>query len=368
MRMIYALVVAGLLFLAVGCGGDAATEDEYSPAPPPIYVSAPPSDGVQANFTVAELGDVIVRAGSFWEDWWYMRGPFSFSAGESVFVQSEGEPAGVGMGFTPLAGASGFETMDDVDMYLLQYFTAETLAGMPIPLREIDGVLHFADGRAGFPRFDWDSAEFSIIEQDGGRAVVEAVLLHGYFILAPGQHVMLQFYMEDGRIDGVVGGCLVTATLRDWNEPAAFAWESFSKELNDMTLFIDRAEHVNLGSFDALHHAYHGILWPAYGGGEEMVIWATQQIFDVELIYFENDWDAEAEELIFRVLRRYRIADTLLPGEGLNILGYSSLGTLPWSGISFIDAAGGGHHLAIHHDFSDSPHWYNMWNITGQMR
>lgn len=99
-----------------------------------------------------------------------------------------------------------------------------------------------------------------------------------------------------------------------------------------------------------------------------MIIWTTLPIYNALLIHFSNDWDEIADELIYILIETYGMTDALTPGEGLQIHNYSSLGTLPWSGISFYDERVERHFFAIHHDISDSPNWYMMWNFTSQMR
>jgi len=99
-----------------------------------------------------------------------------------------------------------------------------------------------------------------------------------------------------------------------------------------------------------------------------MLIVVTEPIFNVSLIRFECDWDNEAEEPTLILIESHDITDTLTPLDGLHIYGFMSRGTLPGSGISFYDAHGERHFFAIHHDYSDSPHVYMMWDITDQMR
>jgi len=165
-------------------------------------------------WTIEELGETITAAGIFWEDWWGFGGVFALSNSEqSVFVPTDAEHPGVGMGFTPFLPASGFVTLDDVRDHLLQFYTEDTadniIANYMI-FTEIDGVVHFADARYGMARPRWDDATFALIEQVGNRAVVEATFLHGGWHRgdwddAYPRRAIHRFVMIDGKIDVGLG-------------------------------------------------------------------------------------------------------------------------------------------------------------------
>ena len=61
------------------------------------------------------------------------------------------------------------------------------------------------------------------------------------------------------------------------------------------------------------------------------------------------------------------ITEVLQAGEGIVIRDYVSMGTLPWSAITFTTAPGERHFFAINHDNSDSPNRFMLLDITGEM-
>ena len=361
-KQLFLVLIAFAMFAFAACDRNGDTQE-------PTQNEDTPADTIGEQIPmppliIEELGSTIVAAGTFWEDWWGMRGIFGHF-GESVFIPTDGY--GSGMSYSQFLPASGFSTLDDINAYLLQLYTESALAAMYLPFREIDGVLHFADARYGALRPNWETATHTLIEQSDTRAVVETVV-YGYDHRGSGDEMpsaTLTITLIDGKIDSGLTNWIV-----DWNWNGvgsdAIIWEAFSAQLDDITLFIDRAENTVLESFDRLYSIDHSILWA--GDIEQMVIWATQPIFNASLIYFSNDWDEVAEDIIYILIETYGMADTLSPGEGLHIFNYVSRGTFPWSGISFCDAQGERHFFAINHDNSDSPHRYMMWNITDQMR
>jgi len=166
--LLAALLVAGL----VACG----TEPDE---PIEIYVRQIETENHVNEWTIEELGQVIVSAGNLWEDWWNLDGRFA----HIDFVDL---PEGLehrGMGMSVLLPASGFESLGDIRDYLLQFYTpawvdAELFGDFSVFV-EYDGVLYVDGTRAGFARPRWDDATHVLIEQDGSRAVVETTFLHG---------------------------------------------------------------------------------------------------------------------------------------------------------------------------------------------
>jgi hypothetical protein len=313
-----------------------------------------------APLTIEELGVTIVMVGEFWEDWWRFRGIFS-PVGDSVVIPTDEH--GSVMSYSRFFPASEMDSLDDIKNHMLWFYTENALAQNHLPFREIDGVLHFEDARYGALRPNWDTATHTLIEQAGNRAVVETKV-QGYDHRGSGDEMptaTLTITLIDGKIDNGLW-----SWVDFWGTDDAIIYEPFAASIGDTVLFINCAEHVVLESFDSLYAIDHSILWD--GDIEQLVIWATQPIYNASLIHFSNDWDEVAGEDVFILIGTHGIANTLTPGKGLHILNYVSRGTFPWSGISFYDAEGERHFLAINHDNSDSPHWYMMLNITEQMR
>jgi len=363
------LVLAAFVTIAlVACGGNNQESSQNEEIPPhvvseqleevPTVVVSEQS--LATPLTIEELGVTIVMVGEFWEDWWGLRGIFS-PVGDSVIIPTDEN--GSVMSYSRFFPASEMETLEDIKTHMLWFYTETALTQNHLPFREIDGVLHFADARYGELRPNWDTATHTLIEQIGNRSVVETKV-QGYDHRNSGDEMptaTLTIALIDGKIDSGLW-----SWVDFWGTTDAIIFEPFSTIVGDTTLFIDRAEHVVLESFDNLHEIDHSILWDGDIG--QIVIWATQSIFNASLIHFSNDWDEAAGENIYILIATHGVADTLTPGEGLHILNYVSTGTMPWSGISFYNAEGEHHFFAINHDNSDNPHWYVMLNITDQMR
>jgi len=233
---------------------------------------------------------------------------------------------------------------------------------------DLDGELLIHTARYGTVRPNWETATNALIETTANRTIVETIVT-AYDHRGSGYEMptaTLEIVFLEGKIDSGLDNWIVGWV---WNDdafmPTLVGWEPFVIEAGNTTLVIDHANHVNLGSFDALYAIDHSIFW--YGdSNEQIIIYATQPIYNVALVYFSGDWDGV--EMVYSVIQSHNIAAILTPGEGLHILNYVSLGALPWSGISFYDVDGKQHFFSIGHDVSDSPHWFLMMNITGQMQ
>ena len=199
-----------------------------------------PQPETQHEFTIEELGDTIAAAGAFWEDWWNLTGRFDFNQHFELF---EGEPLpehyvtfsdehnawmerqsvlfeehlakfpqhllDIGAAFEILLPSSGFTSLDDIRNYLLQYYT-ESWIDVELPremliFAEYDGVLFVNVTRAGFPRPSWETATYTLVEQDGSHTVVETTVLMSMWHIGHEHvhsweaHHLITFI--DGRID-----------------------------------------------------------------------------------------------------------------------------------------------------------------------
>ena len=241
---IMSLILFALITLA-SCNGNSTEEPTATQSgdilPIVIYEEPPTHSG---DFTIEELGKTIIAAGTFWEDWWSMRGFFSW---ENLYQTECGElPAhyetnspehlarlerqearrldslaripehlqDLVLGeFLPTAALSSLE---DVVNYLLSYHTvdlltqwlANTAQNMDNPFHEYNGVLFVDVTRAGFPRADWDASSHVIFYEGDGYVVVESRVLWGSWhriccgFVYPWE-VIYRFTMVDGLIDGI---------------------------------------------------------------------------------------------------------------------------------------------------------------------
>lgn len=88
---------------------------------------------------------------------------------------------------------SGFETLDDIRAYLLQFYTESLIENILIdkqlilqsPFIEYEGQLYIHSARAGFPRSNWKTAIHYLVEQEGRYAVVETSVLFATWHMLP---------------------------------------------------------------------------------------------------------------------------------------------------------------------------------------
>ena len=364
--------------------------------------------------TIAELGATIEAAGMFWQDWFERRG--AFDADEHIdwshnlrfweehidfsYMSEDARHHPLANGFAVLLPSSGFASLGDIGAHLLQFYTqawvnrgqfhestvvAEVVAGNYADVfgwrnafQEYGGDLFVLYSHEGTARPDWATATHTLIEQAGDRAEVETVVstfVRGYSPAYEMPTITYRFTLINGRIDSGYGRWAWpeqpdTQQAPHAQDPRA---PGFYVNLPYMQLFIYQAEHADdfflLGRLNAIHTVAHPTLpGMAAERGEAMLIGATRTIRNVALVELSNDWDENTEEIIYIPTSYFGIVDALTPEEGIVITGFMGLGTMPWSGISFYDAQMERRFFAIHHDNSDSPYWYMMWDITRQIR
>ena len=193
-----------VLFALAACGGNGNNDATELPG------SATQSEGLP---TIEELGEIIVAVGTFWEDWWTFSGLFAFENiewfewGETPeYLSERGHDWGW---FSP---ESGLE--NDIRNFFLQHYTkAELNAELNrrfFPIVEYNGLLYIAGTRAGLARPSWETAAHILLEQDGGRAVVETTVLVGGWHrtdLKPMDYAWeerFRFVFLEGRIDDIL--------------------------------------------------------------------------------------------------------------------------------------------------------------------
>ena len=188
---------------------------EYEPRKndTPVYVQEicecslyPDAENLR-EWTIEELGEIIVESGNFWNDWWMLRGRFAWA--HTGAYDWDKVPRHL-VGFYELLPTSGFENLNDIREYLLQFYTEAWvdiwLANEFFPFVEYDNVLYFAAGRSCSGRSDWNMSSHTLIDQDGCHALVESTVLFvcgesttedGYSYISKGTH---HFKFINGRI------------------------------------------------------------------------------------------------------------------------------------------------------------------------
>ena len=199
-KMISILVVLGFVWMLVACG-DNGNEQGAPPVEGTEVVATGDESEDGAAIQIEGLGETIVAAGMIWEDWWHGNGRF---ASEHVDYEEM-----IGGMYSHLLPTSGFENLDDIRNYLLQYYTENwvesTMSDEGFAFVEYFDILYMHTIRAGFPRPDWSTATHTLIEQDGDRIVVETIVLAGAWqpdLVYPSESVF-RFTFIDGRIDEV---------------------------------------------------------------------------------------------------------------------------------------------------------------------
>jgi len=160
------------------------------------------------EWTIEELGDIIVAAGTFWEDWWFWRGTFADIKIDFDALVPEHFPSAI---FFAVLPNSKFETLDDIRNYLLQFYTERwidsEMTQLWLPFKEYDDILFASVARAGLARPGWHTASHVLIEQVGNVAIVETTIYHGSWhrLEFGGEvypfEVTHRFTLVDGRID-----------------------------------------------------------------------------------------------------------------------------------------------------------------------
>ena len=196
------------------------------------------NDELYHEWTVEELGELIVTVGMFWEDWWVLRGKFDIeNIGDETWAnwQEEKELSVTTGVFGNLLPSSGFKSINDIYDYLSQFYTESWIEaemynefpkfieynGMPfvdvsrfgieidwktltiIPLSSRIEISEFID----LPRPNWESAMHTIVEQDNERIVVDTIVCWGFLsdlqYTTNSTAVLYRFTFIDGKIDTV---------------------------------------------------------------------------------------------------------------------------------------------------------------------
>ena len=144
------------------------------------------------EWTVEELGEIIVAAGTFWQEWNFSSGRFCrehqrYPQGWNFFDKCP--PGTLGYirhplcrsSYNELLPASGFSNLNDIRDYLLQYYTpdmTDNILGIyDAPFVEYAGNLYINIARAdGMPL--WETATHTITHRVGCLVFVESIVYH----------------------------------------------------------------------------------------------------------------------------------------------------------------------------------------------
>ncbi|MCL2357579.1 MAG: hypothetical protein FWC70_10605 [Defluviitaleaceae bacterium] len=378
--------------------------DAGQPGAPDI--EPPPAAG--ESRTLAELGATIVAVGEFWNRWYASHPSFDWAHIDNS--RSNWQPFDeailpghhpLSRGFAVVLPSSGFTRLDDVGEYLLQFYTSAwvdsgVFAEPPVAMQIHEGYDVTIFGLRGFEEYDgelfvfvqpemsarpdWATATHRIIEQNGGRAVVETVVTTAISVFVGDDMptITYRFTFENGKISDAHGRWNEAAESQSPASPrddidipgggfdtTAIRPRTYAPVGEHTLLHIYRPEDSVPGYFDAMLYMPH----PTRPGDNvvgDMIIAASRQISDVSLILLEHGWNASANADTFTVTESFLIAQTLPPGEAIQIQNIS-VGGSPRSGISLTDGLGERHYFAIHYDTSGWGAGLMLLVITEQM-
>ena len=108
---------------------------------------------------------------------------------------------------------------------------------------------------------------------------------------------------------------------------------------SDAFLFIAPADAELMGTFTHIHEFDYTAIRGA-SGGASFVLWTTRPLTNFAVLSFSPDFLEDYDGIVYTYLGSYGMISQLQPGEGFLIINYMGVGTLPWSGVTFVDEGG----------------------------
>jgi len=132
--------------------------------------------------------------------------------------------------------------------------------------------------------------------------------------------------------------------------------EEERQEHTPIEIEIRLADDEFLATFYDLHHVDYGLAhvgyWEPIESDIDLVIWANVPLYDFALLAFK-EVDFVDGEVVYAVTGTYGKVAVLEAGHGFVITSYYDKGTMPWSGIRFVDANGETRHMAMQQSMMD---------------
>ena len=154
-------------------------------------------------WTVEELGEIIVASSLFWEDWRSVTERFSHHN-----LGSMGTDITHPQVYMDVLPTSGFESLQDIRNYLLQYYTESWVDAMLSttfpPFVEYNNVLYIHVIRIDLIRPHWEAATHTLISQEGYIAIVDSVVFVWHYEVSQGSEATFSFTFINGRIDSTL--------------------------------------------------------------------------------------------------------------------------------------------------------------------
>ena len=304
-KLIFASLIVFAMLALVACGNDKDTQEpqELTQSNNHTIATAGEQPSVQPHeWTIEELGTTIIEASTFWDDWWSFRRAFAwddhiYDSFWYYWVEQPEHPRS--RGFSILLPSSGFESLNDIGIHLLQFYTQSwvdrelfgesrfhveidgiyyNIFGSPWAFEEYDGVLYVATARYGSIRPDWTTANHNIIQHDGNSMIAVETIVTAYDHHGSGDEMptaTFHFTFIDGKIESGLGvwtwpdpsldsfGRIIEQEGRFWDD-----WRNFSFPFNqvDWDVLIQHNGHDYLrllpsSGFENIEHIRTRLSW-----------------------------------------------------------------------------------------------------------
>ena len=173
-------------------------------------------EGESVEESLHELTEIIIGAGSFWEEWWGANVPTDRFGYEHVRYIDV--PEHLQSLFAELLPSSGFSDLNDIREYLSQFYTSRWIdeilhynSGFYPPFLEYRGNLYINIARGGFARPDWSNVSYRLVEHQDNLTIIDITLYHGSWhrLQSDGDAYSFEmthrFTLINGRIDNTPG-------------------------------------------------------------------------------------------------------------------------------------------------------------------
>ena len=166
--------------------------------------------------------------------------------------------------------------------------------------------------------------------------------------------------------------CDVDISNPDYNPPTTSTEDPAGppqEEHVELDLQIALADEELLSTFDHLHEVDYAIAHAPYldaipPSDVKLVIWTNVPLRNFALLTFAND--VISEESIFIPIDTFGQVSELSPGEGFVVNSYFGMGTLPWSGVTFIDESGTTRYFAFIQNQGEQGDPFLIWEFENR--
>jgi len=317
-----------------------------------LAACAAPAAEITTEYTLEELGETIVAAGEFWNQWWASHPTFEWEhIDDSRRNWQPWDPDitpaehPLSRGYAVLLPSSGFASLDDLSAHLSQFYTqrwidisGQGFAESRVDTRTTDGTdtAIFGINRTfeGFDgelfvfiqtewsaRPDWSTAVHTLTGRDGNRAFVETVVAADD-VAGGGGEFTYRFTFIDGKIHTGTGewraaGVPQEPTTVTQATTAVYEQTTLTAEVVPANTPADVV--VELSSEE----------------GTNLLVRAEIDMHSLALFMPLYD-----DDLRITPERGEEIAGLLAVGSTLLLQNYRGAGTLPNAGLTFTDSEG----------------------------